>query len=156
MSSRWRRVGGLLPRCKHGVWRRGCRYGRVAMKAWLWRLQRSQSEKLVYASCIMVKCSLESMVFTIAQQPTLPWSDSFCQDFSTTSIPHLVPSQSDQRGLTTLTWILIMEVKHPRRILAVGAPGSPVLDVVKGMQSLKPSIQLKLTSNKISRAAHHP
>ncbi len=27
-----------------------------------------------------------------------------------------------------------MEVKHPRRILAVGAPGAPVLDVVKGAQ----------------------
>ncbi|KAK0288225.1 hypothetical protein LTR91_017121 [Friedmanniomyces endolithicus] len=28
-----------------------------------------------------------------------------------------------------------MEVKHPRRILAVGGPGSPVLDVVKGIRS---------------------
>ncbi|KAK1081142.1 hypothetical protein LTR33_004930 [Friedmanniomyces endolithicus] len=33
-----------------------------------------------------------------------------------------------------------MEVKHPRRILAVGAPGAPVLDVVKDLTGSAPSL----------------
>lgn len=88
--------------------------------------------------CATVTRVIVRLILDICIRPRLQWTNSSKRRFTCISCtgvsagqPHS-PPEAAHWSISTISAQRTMDIKNPRRILALGAPGSGVLSILKG------------------------